>query len=149
MRRPLQLLHRNLGIGKLSPHHNTRRRREDLDMVFRSGWEANYARYLRWQVQHGMIREWIYESEKFWFDKPRGRGKGVNSGVRHYLPDFKVTFLDGRVEYHEVKGYLTAQAKTALKRMKIYYPEITVRVIGKKEYSTIARQVGGIIPNWE
>jgi hypothetical protein len=145
----LKIKSAELTIQRLSPHHRTRARREDLGLVMRSGWEANWARYLKWQQQMGLVKEWAYEVEKFWFDKPRGRGQGVNSGVRHYLPDFKVTFPDGHVEYHEVKGHLTAQAKTALKRMAIYYPELTIRVIGKKEYSTIARQVGGIIPNWE
>jgi hypothetical protein len=57
---------------------------------FRSRWEANYARYLEFQKQHGLILGWQHEPETFWFE-------GVKRGTCSYLPDFKVTLCDRSV----------------------------------------------------
>jgi hypothetical protein len=81
-------------------------RRDDLNQFFRSGWEANVA---RWFNNEGMV--WRYEPEVFVF-------KEVKHGTVSYCPDFQVD--DNWVE---VKGYLTPQGKTAIRRFKRYYPE--------------------------
>lgn len=116
-------------------------RREDLNMYFRSSWEANYARYLNFQVKHGAIKEWHYEPKTFEFP--------VKRGSKFYTPDFLIINNNGSKEYHEIKGYMDAQSKTKLKRMKKYYPEVKLYVIAKKEYYAIARKIKGFIPNWE
>lgn len=73
-------------------------KRPDLEnRYFRSGWEANYARYLNLQQAHGMIVAWEYEPETFVFH-------GITRGEITYTPDFRVTELDGRQTYREVKG---------------------------------------------
>ncbi len=115
--------------------------RADLGISVRSGWEANYARYLNLRKKTGDIKDWEYEVDEFEFP--------VKRGTRFYLPDFKVTLNDGSVEYHEVKGFMTQKARTALKRMKKYHPEVNVQLINRKRYSAIARQVSGIIRKWE
>lgn len=115
--------------------------RQDLGMYFRSAWESNVGRYLNFLKEHGAIENWEYETEEFWFE-------GIKRGTRSYKPDFKVVSKSG-VEFWEVKGFMDAHSQTQLNRMKKYYPHITIHVIGKKEYTAIAKKVSGIIPGWE
>jgi len=114
----------------------------DTKKYFRSRWEANYARYLQWLVKQGQILSWEHEPHTFWFEK-------IKRGVRSYLPDFKVTELNGGVVWHEVKGYMDAKSKTKLKRMKIYHPDEKLLVIAAKEYKEIQAKVSGLIIGWE
>ena len=108
----------------------------------RSAWEANYARYLEFLKQNGNIQDWEHEPDTFWFEK-------IKRGVRSYLPDFKVTELDGSIVYYEVKGYMDARSKTKINRMKKYYPRVALRVIDSKSYTALAKQISGLIPDWE
>ena len=117
--------------------------RKDLGFSVRSGWEANYARYLKWRKEVGDIAGWEYEPDTFWFSEWYKRG------TLSYLPDFKVTFLDGRIEYHEVKGFLTPKAKTQLKRMAKRYPGVKVELIDSNRYYAVKKQMRGLIKNWE
>lgn len=117
--------------------------RKDLGLSFRSSWEANYARYLNWlMAQEGKILKWEYESETFWFE-------AIKRGCRSYKPDFKVSFIDGKVEHHEVKGWMYPRAKTALKRMKKYHPSVSLILIDQVRYKAIAKAVGKLIKGWE
>jgi hypothetical protein len=109
---------------------------------YRSRWEANYARYLDLLKGQKQIAEWEHEPETFWFEE-------IKRGCRSYLPDFRVTNLDGSIEYHEVKGWFDDRSKTKLKRMAKYHPHIKLRVIAKKEYSILVKQCSGIIKDWE
>lgn len=108
----------------------------------RSKWEANYAHYLEWLRLKGIIAKWEHEPETFWFDK-------IKRGVVSYLPDFRVTMLNGNIEYHEVKGWMDSKSKTKIKRMKIYHPKIHLEVIDSKRYKALERQVKSIVPNWK
>ena len=78
---------------------------------FRSRWEANYARYLEFLKQNKQVLDWAHEPEVFWFE-------GIKRGCVSYLPDFKVTYIDNAVEYHEVKGWMDDRSKTKMKRME-------------------------------
>ena len=109
---------------------------------FRSAWEANYARFLEWQKSRGEIADWVHEPETFWF-------KGIKRGAVSYLPDFKVTRVDGSCEYHELKGYMDAKSKTKLKRMAKYHPEVKMVLIDEKAYRQIAKFFSKTIPGWE
>lgn len=93
---------------------------------FRSSWEVKYANYLQKLKEDKKIIDWEFEADTFWFDR-------IKRGVRSYLPDFKITFPDNSVEYHEVKGWMDARSKTKIKRMKIYHPDIKLVVIQKKD----------------
>lgn len=117
-------------------------KRADLGIYVRSTWEANYARYLNWLCERGEISKWEYEAEEFEFEK-------IKRGTRYYLPDFKVTNKDGTLEYHEVKGYMTAQARTALNRMARYFPEVRIILIDGPIYKDIRNKIGRLIPHWE
>lgn len=117
--------------------------RKDIGIHVRSSWEANYARYLNFLIKHeGKIEKWEYESEIFWFHK-------IQQGCRSYKPDFKVFMKDGTVEYHEVKGWMHPRGKTALNRMRIYYPKIKVVLIDQTRYRGIRDSVKPLIPMWE
>jgi len=117
-------------------------KREDLGGLFvRSSWEANYARYLNWMKERGEIKDWQYEKETFDFP--------VKRGTRFYTPDFKIWEKDDSIVYHEVKGWMTNQGRTALKRMSKYYPEIKIVLITAKEYHAISKWKNLISPNWE
>lgn len=117
-------------------------KRDDIGIFVRSSWEANYARYLNWLIQHNEIIEWQYEKETFEF-------KGIKKGTRFYTPDFRVKKINGDLEYHEVKGWMHQKGKTALSRMAKYYPQIKIILIQKKEYYAIAKIMKSLIPTWE
>lgn len=108
----------------------------------RSRWEANYARYLNFLKDRKQISEWEHEPETFWFEK-------IKRGTRSYLPDFRVTDWTGGIEYHEVKGWMDARSKTTINRMRIYHPEIVLKVIDGAWFKSNARQLSGLIPGWE
>jgi hypothetical protein len=104
-------------------------------LFFRSAWEANYALYLDFLVKQNKVLKWEYEANVFIFEK-------IKFGTRSFRPDFKIFNNDGSVEYHEVKGWMDSKSATKLKRMRIYYPQIKLRLIGKKEYALLKSQVG-------
>lgn len=113
----------------------------DKHYFFRSLWEVNYARYLQWLKDNGQIVDWEFEVDTFWFD-------GIKRGVCSYLPDFKVFENDGKIVYHEVKGYFDSRSKTKIKRMAKYHPDIKIVLIDKSAYLAIARKAQGFVPDW-
>lgn len=120
-----------------------RGKREDLGTYFfRSSWEANYARYLNYQLSLKTIAKWEFEPETFIFT-------GETRGAISYLPDFKIFNIDGTIEYHEIKGWMDAKSKSKLKKMTKFYPHIKLTIIGQKEYTALEKQYKIIIPYWE
>ena len=105
-------------------------------------WEANWARYLNFLLLHGEIRSWDYEPDTFWFE-------GIKRGTRSYTPDFRITENDGRVVYHEIKGYLDRESRTKLSRMALYHPSVRVQLIDQTTYRRNARTLSRLIPGWE
>ena len=84
-----------------------------LPCFFRSGWEANTA---RWLTHTG--KTWEYEPEvfPFWGVPPH---PDIRHGTMSYCPDFRY----GKTGlWLEVKGFLTSQGRTAINRMRKYYP---------------------------
>lgn len=117
-------------------------KRKDLgDTYFRSGWEANYARFLNFLLKNGKISKWEYEPDVFYFEK-------IKRGTRGYLPDFKVWDTEGNFHYVEVKGYMDPKSKTKLKRMKKYYPEVEIELIDAAQYKEISK-FKALISGWE
>lgn len=100
----------------------------------RSSWEANYSRYLQFQKEQGLIRDWKHETKVFWF-------KGIKRGCLSYLPDFEVKLNDGTREWHEVKGWMDNKSKTKLRRMAKYYPKEKLVLIDEPRYKAIIRTV--------
>jgi len=112
-----------------------------LKKYYRSKWEANYARYLEFLRLKGRVASWEHEPEVFWFD-------GIKKGVTNYTPDFRVTNINGSIEYHEVKGWMDPKSVTKIKRMKKYHPSVNLLVIDASIYKSIA-QWSRLIPGWE
>lgn len=120
-------------------------KREDLgDTYFRSRYEANYARYLNFLMANGEpIEKWEFEPDTFEFKK-------IKRGVRFYTPDFKVTFKDGHIEYHEVKGWDYPKGKTARKRMAKYYSYLKLVLVDEEFFKAVRAQgFHRLIPGWE
>lgn len=118
-------------------------RREDLsNRYFRSAWEANYARYLNWLVAMRQIARWEYEVDTFEFTS-------IKRGQRFYTPDFKITNLNGSIEYHEIKGWMDDNSRVKLDRMRRYYPSVKVVLIDKEGYYAIAKTARHLVNNWE
>ncbi|WP_310533172.1 DUF1064 domain-containing protein [Novosphingobium sp.] len=109
---------------------------------FRSRWEANYARYLQLVKDKGLIEDWEHEPQTFWFE-------AIKRGVRSYLPDFRVTEMDGETTFHEVKGWMDQRSRTTISRFRKYYPEHRLIVIEKRDYEEIQFDVRREIPDWE
>lgn len=109
---------------------------------FRSRWEANYARYLQFLKENKQILEWLHEPETFWFE-------GIKRGCLSYLPDFKVTDINNIVEYHEVKGWMDDRSKTKIKRMALYHPTVTLKIIDAKWFKANNKTMTSIIYGWE
>lgn len=109
---------------------------------YRSRWEANYARYLDSLKIKGDVVKWEHEPETFWFE-------GIKRGCMSYLPDFKIEFANGRIEYHEVKGWMDDRSITKIKRMAKYHPKVKLVVIDAKAYKKLEKEVKKNIADWE
>lgn len=128
--------------GKPHPTGKGGKRTDLGNVYFRSSWEANWARYLNWLLEQGEICKWEFEPDTFAFHL-------IKRGTRFYTPDFKVFNKNGSIEYHEIKGWMTPESRTKLKRMAKYYPEIKVVLIDKKHYRSVADKMKRVIANWE
>ena len=62
-----------------------------------------------------------YESTKLRYVVP------VRNGF--YLPDFVITFPDGRIRFIEAKGYFRAQDRTKMKLVKEANPDLDIRLL--------------------
>lgn len=59
-------------------------------------------------------------------------------------------YPDGRIEWHEVKGYLDQKSRTKLKRMAKYFPGEKIVVVDKEWFRRAVRGgLAGVIPGWE
>jgi endogenous inhibitor of DNA gyrase (YacG/DUF329 family) len=108
-----------------------------ISMFFRSKWEVNYALYLDWLIKEKQILKWEYEADVFMFDK-------IKLGTRSYRPDFKIYNNNGKIEYHEIKGWMDKKSATKIKRMRIYYPEVKLIVVESAGYKDLVKKVGRI-----
>jgi predicted nuclease of restriction endonuclease-like RecB superfamily len=109
--------------------------REDIPgIVFRSSWEANYARYLIYRENGNEISKWTYEPDI------------IDLGYARYIPDFKV-FANGTTEYHEVKGYEREDGMLKIETaLSLGY---AIVLINEPIYKRIEKEYSGIIDNWE
>jgi hypothetical protein len=107
------------------------------DHMFRSAWEANYARFLNAEIAAGRVLAWEFEPHVFHF-----------SETATYTPDFRVWLPGGVHEWHEVKGWLTEKGRIKLALMAEHFPGEVVRLIDEgwfRAHREIARTIGG----WE
>ena len=79
-------------------------------MQFRSTDEVHFWNYCKRRQAEEIIQSFEYEPEKFeLISKFRFQGKSYQAMT--YTPDFKIYYPDGFIEYVEVKGHLTNEAK--------------------------------------
>lgn len=123
--------------------------RPDLDQSFRSSWEANFARYLRYQ---GI--SYYYEYKIFDLIIPENiiiknkQGKEIcykKDNIISYIPDF---YTD---HFIEIKGNLDDLSKLKIKLFKEQYPKEAdnFELILKEQYIKIKKEYSLIIPFWE
>jgi len=105
---------------------------------FRSWWEVDYACYLEILRKHNRIKDWEYEPQTFWFEN-------IKRGTRSYLPDFRITEIDGSQYFVEVKGYMDKKSLTKLKRMNKYYPEVKILMVKKEQIEEIRMKFGSVL----
>lgn len=120
--------------------------RLDLGMCFRSSWEANYARILKFNN-----KKIDYENDRFTLYEDDGSIANV------YTPDFKI---DDKI-FVEIKGHADAsdewgcscgrciRDKNKMTMMTGQYPEIEVILIGRKEYKELCQKYNCFVDNWE
>lgn len=77
--------------------------------------EASYAQELDWLIKANEIERWERQF-KLSLDV-----NGIH--ICNYYVDFKVYYIDGRIEYHEVKGYETDVWKMKWKLSHALYPD--------------------------
>lgn len=90
----------------------------------------------------GVIAQWEFEPETFWFEK-------IRRGVRSYTPDFRVTMRDGTIQFVEVKGWMDKKSATKLKRMRKYHPTVDILLVDKNEYARLRSLWKASVPEWE
>jgi hypothetical protein len=104
-------------------------KREDLQMYFRSNWEANFARILNYQGKN-----WVYEKYTFQLEE-----------CISYTPDFYVIEED---TFYELKGRMNERSIKQLELMKEKFPHIKLVLICGKEYYELKKEYKTKI-NWE
>lgn len=89
-----------------------------------------------------MIQAWAHEPQTFWFD-------GIKRGCVSYLPDFRITRLDGTIYFVEIKGRWDQKSRTKFKRMAKYHPTVELVIVDTKAYKALEKEVGHSIAGWE
>lgn len=112
------------------PHESKSGYREDLKEYFRSTWEANFARILKFENEY-------YEYEKYSFFLEKGS---------RYIPDF---YLPQEDVFVEIKGYWNERGKNKVLRFKKQYPDKLLIIVGEKTYDYLKNSYQKIILNWE
>lgn len=110
-------------------------------IYFRSKTEANWARWLDFQLHSGELANWLYEPVQFRF--------GVFRRNNFYKPDFLLINKDGTYIFHEVKGWMDNDSKVRMNRMKRFYPEINVELVMATRVKAVGKKMSGIIDGWE
>jgi len=103
--------------------------RHDLNIYFRSAWEANFARYLNF-----LGKDWSYEPKRFL----------LKSGLS-YTPDFYVITDD---IYYEVKGAWIGKSREKVEDFIREYG-ITLVIIEREAYDSIKSKYSKKIIGWE
>lgn len=117
----------------------------DGKFYFRSRWESNYARVLDLLKRSKEILDWEHEPKRFVFSKFNEKNKRSIS----YLPDFRVTRLDGSFYWVEVKGYVCARSKLNFALFADEYPDEELIVIGLTWFKENSIHLSEYIDGWE
>ena len=108
--------------------------RTDLKQTFKSSWEANIARVLKY-----LDIPYEYEGHML----QRHDEDGTVTGV--YIPDFWLS--DNRIV--EVKGFWDQDSRKKVLEIKKNYPQYKYYIIDQDVYASVSRQYCEKIPEWE
>lgn len=75
----------------------------------RSGWELKYMQFLDESAE---VATWEYESFKIEYVSNKKSGR-----IRKYIPDFRVTFVDGTISIVEIKPFKRLVQATVKKKI--------------------------------
>lgn len=118
---------------------------------FKSRMEYRFALYLEWLRQNGDIMWWSYEPQTFEWTNQKGNKV-------QYRPDFKVLektgvapcgMIECKRMWYEIKGYMTAAAKSKLKGFEKHYPNEKLVLIDAPWFIKNAKKLKGLVPGWE
>lgn len=102
--------------------------------TFDSQMEAEYYMYLLQEKAKGVVVD--IELQPTLQILPKFKYQSQNRRKMDYNLDFKVTYISGLVEYIDVKGMATTDAKMKRKLVEYMYPDKVIRWISKsKKYS--------------
>ena len=104
--------------------------RKDLNQCFRSKWEANFARIMRYENE-----PYIYEDRKFKLD---------DGSI--YIPDFYLPYIDW---YIEIKGYWYERGHKKVVKFLKKYPKENLIIVGEDMYKYLINKYQRFIKNWE
>ena len=106
--------------------------RIDLNNLYRSKWEANFARILKY-----LEVPFEYEANSFLLD--------YDSYRRNYYPDF---FLPNN-KIIEIKGFWNTDSRQKVKAFVETHPEYELMILDGDMYTTLEKIYAHKIPNWE
>lgn len=103
--------------------------RKDLNQFFRSRWEANFARILRY-----MRLDYDYEANRF----------DLIDSV--FIPDF---YLSKQNLFVEIQGFLRKTKQDKLKKFSELYPNIKLFILDAQGYGKLENVYSPLIHSWE
>ncbi len=115
-------LHIQEGMRRLQPQQRQEPRKSKRRGM--NGLESSYAAYLQALKDRGEIKSWSYESVRL---------KLTQGGEKeaYFKPDFLVEMNDGRIEFHETKGFFREAAKVRIKVAAGMFPCFRFKVVRK------------------
>ena len=103
-------------------------------ITFDSQMEAEYYMYLLQEKAKGVVVDIVLQPTLSII--PKFKYQSQNRRKMDYNLDFKVTYISGLVEYIDVKGMATTDAKMKRKLVEYMYPDKNIKWISKsKKYS--------------
>lgn len=116
-------------IRKLSRHKYNARKIEVDGIRFDSKAEADYYLYLKYLQSINEVRSFYLQPVINLLPSFKYNGKTIRK--MDYRLDFKVEYMDGKIEYIDVKGMATTDAKMKLKIARYLNQDKTIKWISR------------------
>ncbi|WP_052327324.1 DUF1064 domain-containing protein [Nosocomiicoccus massiliensis] len=116
-------------IRRLSKHKYNARKIEVDGIRFDSKAEADYYLYLKYLQSINEVRSFYLQPVIKLLPSFKYNGKTIRK--MDYRLDFKVEYMDGKVEYIDVKGMATTDAKMKLKIARYLNQDKTIKWISR------------------
>ena len=110
-----------------------------------SNYEYNYAQYLDYLMKNKKITYWFRNTTRLPLSK---HIKCRDRVLKTYTPDFWIITNNGKLELHEVKGWMNDRSKKILSQIKRDYKNLKLIVIDKNEMLRLQNKYKTIINDW-